>query len=524
VGGRRPPDRVVGGLLPVAITLFGGFLRFWRLTRPGGHSLTTDKSIVFDETYYAHDSWSLLHHGVETNGMMNGPGFVVHPSLGKWLIALGEAAVDHGHQVVFHDTIYPASPLSFRISGAIIGTLTILLTCRIGRRLFRSTALGCIAGVLVALDGLELVQSRTSMLDIFLGFWVLASVGALLLDRDHGRRKLADRLTAPISGDDRGPTLGLRPWRIAAGLFIGFACGTKWDGAYWIPALLILGFCWDVSARRTAGARRPVRAAVVRDGYWSLAPFVLLPAVVYVASWTGWFLSNGTYAFDHDRYTHAGQSWLGHDWSVVRGWWNYQQQIWHYDDTLNWVTSPHPYLSRPYGWLILSRPVAYYYQSNPTCGATSCSQEVLAVGNPMLWWASIPALVACLWVWLTRRDWRAGALLVVFGVGYLPWFREDAHQRVMFLFYLLPVVPFMAMAVALGLGLIIGPLRVSDTRRAVGITIAGAYLALVTVFAAWLYPILTGQSISYSAWHERMLYHHCQTKPDTHTENALCWI
>ena len=38
----------------------------------------------------------------------------------------------------------------------------------------RSTLLGCVAGLLMSLDGLELVLSRTAILDIFVMFWVLA--------------------------------------------------------------------------------------------------------------------------------------------------------------------------------------------------------------------------------------------------------------------------------------------------------------------------------------------------------------
>src|SRR6516225_9001488 len=42
---------------PVLIMLFGGFLRFYRLSKPD--------AVVFDETYYAPDANSILRHGVE---------------------------------------------------------------------------------------------------------------------------------------------------------------------------------------------------------------------------------------------------------------------------------------------------------------------------------------------------------------------------------------------------------------------------------------------------------------------------
>jgi dolichyl-phosphate-mannose-protein mannosyltransferase len=518
-----PDDRLRGWLLPLAVTVLAGVARFWRLTRPGGHTMTSGKSLVFDETYYAHDSWSLLHHGVELNGNDTGPGFVVHPPLGKWMIAVGEALFDHGKTVVLHDTVYPASPLAFRFSVALIGTLAVLLVARIGRRMFRSTGLGVIAGVLLALDGLEFVQSRTAMLDIFLMFWVLAAFGCLVLDRDSGRRRLAARLPAPLEPGQWGPSLGFRPWRWAAAVCLGAACATKWDGAFYIPAFIILAIAWDVGARRTAGARIAVVRGVLRIGVPALVAFLVVPAVVYVASWTGWFLSDSQYAYDHDLYVH-GQGWLGHGWAVFRGWWEYQKAIWNYADNLTAAANPHPYLSRPWGWLLLARPVSYYYQSPATCGATACSQEVLGIGNPAIWWATIPALIAIAWAWVSRRDWRASAILLVFLAGYLPWFREDAHNRVMFLFYMLPNVPLMVLAITMVIGMALRTQAVSTLRRTVTVTAVAGYLGAVVVLFGYFYPVLAAQTITYNQWHDRMWLRQCASKPNTHHENAPCWI
>jgi dolichyl-phosphate-mannose--protein O-mannosyl transferase len=564
-----PNDGIWGWLLPLAVTVLGGILRFWRITRPGGHSLHQSSAIVFDETYYAHDSWSLLHHGVETNGLMNGNTFVVHPPLGKWMMAIGEALFDHGKSVTFHGTVYPASPLSFRFMGALLGTLAILMTARIARRMFRSTALGVIAGVLLATDALEFVQSRTAMLDIYLMFWVIAAFGCLVVDRDWVRVRLADRLEAPLGRHEWGPRIGFRPWRLGAALCIGAACATKWNGAYYIPALVLLTLAWDVGARRAAGARGlglirrgqtgdelpdwydPRFSASNRVDFWMLgntlwrvllpllAIFLLLPAAVYLASWTGWFLSNGHYAYHHDLYVHSGQNWLQHDWAVFRGWWHYNtSEIWFYDKTLH---ASHPYLSRPWGWLLLERPVAYYYQTPGGCGANSCATEILGVGNPALWWATIPALVAVIWVWISRRDWRAAGIVTAFAWGYLPWiFYElgtvhtdpactpagDCH-RTMFLFYMTANIPFMVLAVTMAIGLVMGRRGMSDLRRATGLTVTAGYLSIVVILFYFFYPILAARNIPQSQWHKRIWFSHsCDANSDRneHHEDAPCWI
>ena len=88
---------------------------------------------------------------------------------------------------------------------ALLGTLSVLMLCRIGRRLFRSTFLGCLAGALMAVDGLHFVMSRTALLDQVLMFFVLAAFGCLLIDRDRARARLAAALPA---GRGRGRTPG----------------------------------------------------------------------------------------------------------------------------------------------------------------------------------------------------------------------------------------------------------------------------------------------------------------------------
>ena len=135
---------------------------------------------------------------------------MVQPPLGKLVIAVGE-------------WLFGLTTLGWRVAPALFGTLAVLVMCRVARRLTRSTLLGCTAGLLLSLDGLEFVLSRTGILDIFLMFFVLAAFGALVVDRDVSRGRLAEAMVlAP--GDEAGPLLGIRKWRIAAGMLIGLAC------------------------------------------------------------------------------------------------------------------------------------------------------------------------------------------------------------------------------------------------------------------------------------------------------------
>src|SRR5215510_13839594 len=110
-----PDDRLWGWLGPLLVTAFAAFFRFNRLSVP--HAL------IFDETYYAKDAWSILQHGVEWNLVpkandiilsgsaniffpgCNGTGcgeYVVQPPVGKLAIAVGE-------------WLYGLTPLGWRV-------------------------------------------------------------------------------------------------------------------------------------------------------------------------------------------------------------------------------------------------------------------------------------------------------------------------------------------------------------------------------------------------------------------------
>ena len=172
------------------------------------------------------------------------------------------------------------------------------------------------------------------------------------------------------------------------------------------------------------------------------------------------------------------------------------------------LTTSHPYQSEPWTWLLMSRPVSYFWCPNsgphPACSGGK-AQEVLALGTPAIWWTSIVTLLVCLGWWLTRRDWRAGAVLLGVVAGWLPWFAFAG--RTQFYFYAVAFVPFLVLSITLCIGLVIGPAQASAGRRALGAAVAGAYLLAVLLNFAYLYPILAAKVIPYSQWFARMWFH-----------------
>jgi dolichyl-phosphate-mannose-protein mannosyltransferase len=492
--------RLIGWLAALGVGLLAAVLRFVRLDLPAGR--------IFDEIYYSCDAENLLRFGVETQTLSDpddpsaagrceplpdAPGaFVAHPPLGKWAIGLGIRLLG-------------ATELGWRSAAALAGALTVVVLVRLARRMTGSTVLGCLAGLLLTFDGLHFVQSRIAMLDVFLVLWTTTAAACLVADRDQVRARLAGAADADLTG--WGPRLGRRPWLLAAGVCLGAAVATKWSGLYYLAALGLLAVAWEVGARRTAGAAAPVRATLVRSTGPLLGLLVLLPVALYVVSWAGWFLSDSGWSRQWAVQNPAsGVFALLPD--GLRSWVRYHGEMLEFHAELS---TPHPYQSSPASWLVLARPVSYYYPQDLGpgdlgCTAVSCSREVLALGTPALWWVALVALVLLVWRWAAYRDWRAGAVVVLALTGIAPWIRDDLDGRTMFLFYALPSVPFFALAVALVAGWALGGREASRRRRRVAAALAGSHLALVVANFAWLYPVLAAQTLPYAQWYARMWF------------------
>lgn len=497
---------------PLLVTLLAGVLRFWNLGSP--------KAVIFDETYYAKDAWALVHRGFEVNWDKNAndlilkvgdqvqiptdAAYVVHPPVGKYVIGLGEL-------------MFGFNPFGWRFMTALLGTLAVLMLCRIGRRIFRSTFLGCLAGTLMAVDGLAFVMARTSLLDGVLMFFVLAAFGCLVLDRDRARARLAAALPADPDGRVRPDAdiaetlrLGWRPWRWMAGLMLGLAIGTKWNGLYFLVAFGLMTVLWDVGARKVAGARHPYTAVFKHDLGFAFLATVPVAVFTYIASWTGWILSatDGSGGYYRDWASADGRSsswsWLFPDWWLSL--WHYEHQVYEFHVGLS---SPHTYQSNPWSWIVVGRPVSYFYESPapgtdgcPVDAGEKCAREVLAIGTPLLWWVAAFAVLYILWRWAFRRDWRAGAVACGVAAGYLPWFLYQ--ERTIFFFYAVVFLPFLCLAVAMLLGAIIGPPGSTDTRRVAGATGAGVLVLLIAWNFIYFWPIYTGTAIPIDDWRSRM--------------------
>ncbi|HYI67601.1 MAG TPA: phospholipid carrier-dependent glycosyltransferase [Candidatus Limnocylindrales bacterium] len=475
----------------VAIVIGAALMRFVSLGRP--------VDLVFDEIFYARDAcWYVF--GSESPCGITDLASRAHPPLGKWLIGAGIAAFGY-------------DAFGWRVAVAVAGTLSVALVYLLAWRLLRGIVDGSAATVgaiaasgLLATDFLHLVQSRVGMLDAFIALFVIGAVTFAVLDRDQA----ADRPDRPWWWR---LTLG-RPWLLLAGVCIGAATATKWSGAYVAPAVIVLVVAWAIAdqRRRTpdAGRWRAFTIAFRREALPTVVMLGVVPLLVYVASYTG-------------RMPGAILALPWQPGSVWRGIWDHQQAMLDFHTTLG---GDHPYQSPPWSWALLRRPVAYWFSDQ-----NGAYREILALGNPLTWWPGLVALVVLGIGW-----WRARWALhrpepVILGAAvatYLPWLMLSGDRSQTFLWYFLPTVPF--------LGLALGLLAALAWRRMAGRVAVAACAVLVVASFVFFAPVLTALPLDPEGWRLRILFANCE-RPDGSTRSlpddtssegvppdGWCWI
>ena len=441
-------DRLRDHLTALGLGLAALFLRVWHLGSP--------KGFVFDEVYYAQNANSLLHHGVELDPKTAAAQFIVHPPVGKWMIALGIKAFG------YHE-------FGWRIAAALAGSLSIVMIFYIAKRLFNNYYLALCAGILMSADGLHLVMSRTALLDIFLMFFTL--MGFFFL---------------------------LRNQHFAAGISLGLAAATKWSGLYYLIAYLLFTLYVDYRRNKALEVESPLKL-LLREKFWRrVLQYVVIPIFVYILSWIGWFFNSSGY--DRNWANSQRHGFFNFIPGPLRSLWHYHAEMWNFHTTL---TTSHPYSANPWGWLIMARPTSFYYQAPHGCGASACAQEVLALGTPLLWWSAVAAIAVTFGYWISRREWQSGLLLLSLAAGYLPWF--NWQKRTIFNFYTIAFEPFIVLIVVFALSKLLEPDSsgaVSKFRRYASY----GFLALVVLNFLYFLPLFLGSIITYHHWSSLMWF------------------
>jgi dolichyl-phosphate-mannose-protein mannosyltransferase len=356
----------------------------------------------------------------------------VHPPTAKLLIAVGVAWGGY-------------ESWAWRLMPALAGILLAPVFYLLAREVTGRGRAAVLATVLLLCDGVYLVQSRIAMTNIFAVLFQLSS--ALLVLRAVRRPRLPAGLM------------------MAAGLTLGLALSTRWTSLWawgFMGVVLLVG--------------RKSRLFTPRELALSFLTFALLPALVYLLSYYPWMRQQ---RFDLASLDGLRTMFV----ELVR----LQKSMWRYHATLN---ATHPYFSRWYTWPWLYRPTWYYFKSHE-----GFIRGIVAIGNPALWWASVPVTLWALVSGAMARDWRrlyAGAGFVCL---YVPW--GISPRTLNYSHYLFEAIPYACLA----LGLLLD--REWDDVQ--GRWTARGYVALVLALFLFFYPFLAALPVPES-WYNYNLF------------------
>lgn len=406
------------------ILVFSAFLHLYRLDYPNAY--------VFDEVYHGFTAKEYLKGSREAWEWWTTPPPGVafewtHPPLAKEAMTASMFLVSS------------TDAWAWRLPGAILGIVSVFLVYKIGERVFNKNA-GLISAFIFSLDGLNFVQSRTGMNDIYLVTFSLASVLFLL------NKKF-----------------------FISAVFLGLAFASKWSAAY------LLGLNSLIFSYFFLTGKFKLKEVIKAFLY-----ILILAPIIYLIAYLPFFILGHT----TDQFIELQkQIWWYH--SNLKATHDYASPAWSWPLNLypvwyfveyhknglvsNIFASGNPILF----WLgvgailittydfILSLPKIHSHQEYDISPPEKNHQLLLAT-----------------------RD-RHLIVLLGFFVFWIPWIFSP---RIMFLYHFSPSVPFLCLALGYQINLIVE----EKNSKWLGMII----LLLILVGFLLVYPILTGIPLS----------------------------
>ncbi|MEH2072428.1 MAG: phospholipid carrier-dependent glycosyltransferase [Nostoc sp.] len=499
------------------IFIFSLALRFWGLER--------FNTLVFDEVYFAKFGNNYLTHT---------PFFNAHPPLSQYMIGIG---IWIGSHIPFwHDTVNGLtgsmrSPWTYRWFNALTGSFVPVVVAAIAYQLSYRHSFALLAGLFTACDGLFLVESRYALSNIYIVIFGLLGQWFLLLALDNQNRRRSF-------------------WLVLAGINFGASVATKWNGLWfllgayliWITAWLIQGMhsfpnpklLFKSSSKRKTeeqeSATLPQKVGV--NTYFSSSPDLpisssqtplqnltqlnvfqmffflgIIPAFIYSIIWIPHLQLDKRYGF-----------------IAVH------QQILKFHLHLGGNSSDvHPYCAAWYKWPLMTRPMAYYYQTAESinepipvmgpplpAGAGQVIYDVHAMGNPFLWWFGMAAMLFLVGMLVSQvvipcvkekrfsipatigvDTWIALYITINYAANLLPWVKVT---RCVFIYHYMCAVIFVFIAIAWFVDQCLRSYY--QQLRALGVTIT---FIILVAFIFWM-PVYLGLPLSPHDYKLRMWF------------------
>ncbi len=352
--------------------------------------LSFPEEMVFDEVYHARAAGEYMR-GIN-------PFEWVHPPLAKLLISVGTS-------------VFGLNSFGWRIMPVIFGTLFIPVMYIFGKSMFSKRKYAILAALILSLDGVFFVQSRTAMTNIFATFFQVTSVLFFWLYVQHDYHEEKKKKAYSLL--------------FLSGLFISLSIATRWTSlgalGFILGSMIWYKFLFHVTIKDLmAGNYNGLKKGFTTKEipFWILTSlsFVVLPALIYLISYIPYMNLNHTIKETIDM----------------------QKGIYTYHKNLR---DPHPYYSEWYTWPFLIRPTWYYFRDFKD----GTMAGIIALGNPAIWWSSIFVTIFSIYQAIKYKK----AHLLYIGLGfvilYLPWAVSPRIKN--FSHYLFEAIPYACLSI-----------------------------------------------------------------------------
>lgn len=378
---------------------------------------------MFDEIYHGRTAYEFLH-GLVTYE-------TTHPHLGKILISVGIL-------------LFGMNPFGWRFMSVIFGILLIPLMYLFAKKMFKNTFIAAVTTGLITFDCMHYTLSRIATIDIIAAFFIL------LMYYYMYRYFVEDSLyrASASSMQDKFPPKNVYLPLALSGVSMALGIATKWTGVYAGAGLAVL-FIWYTITHFP-------KKQTLKLFFFCCLFFIAVPLIIYTLCFipvVGYSEYNGLidkavqgtkYMFDY----HAN------------------------------LVAEHYYSSPFYEWPVIWMPLL------DACDEVSASMSscVSTMGNPAIWWFSIPCQLYVFFRWIFKRDKKAGFLCIAYLAQYVPWM---SISRITFIYHYFPASLFMILMT--GYTLLHVNKRFSWGKKAIT-----AYLVIALVCFFLFFPLISG--------------------------------
>lgn len=407
-------------------------------------------SSYFDEIYHARTAYEHLHGIIPYEN--------THPPLGKLLIAVGIK-------------LFGVSPFGWRIVGTLFGAGMLPIIYAFALRLFGKREYAITAALLFALDFMHFTLTRIATIDVYGVFFIL------LMFYFMYRYVSQNFYLIPLNKT-------LIPLFLS-GLFFGIGVASKWIVFYGgVGLAIMLGISLYERYRQSVAARK----ALARGGLDNKARlacehaarsfgrnciitltscigfFILIPLIIYSLSFVPSLMAS------QDGFT-------------IKGLIQAQTHMYDYHSQLQ---STHPFASSWWEWPFMKRPVWFYSAGDQVDPGLVSS--IVTMGNPLVWWSGIFAILLTIWFSIKRKDKQDYVIWIAFLSQYVPWMLVP---RSTFLYHYFAMVPFMILG-------IVYMMKLLESKFESFKFIRYSYIAVAALLFIMFYPVLSGMVVQQS--------------------------